>query len=196
MRRIVCFTAAVALMVIAISVFWSYRVRAAEHAAQFPPVSIHAVRLPAGTAIEAALINGIASKAQAGDTVTAFVSRPVIIDGKLVIPKGARLTGHLDKLSVSRRVGSASLNFTVLTIQGRLFTIQTRRVAVVIPTLSDVDLVRKTLKTLMGAALGAAVAAESGDARLIDRGVLEGTTATLPLETVPIQVFLAGDLDI
>src|SRR5262245_19740483 len=88
-RRVAHFAVALALALLAISAFWAYRVRAAAEAAQFVPISTKRELVPAGMAISGVIRNGFARSAAAGDTVTAFVSIPVIWHDRVVIPPGA-----------------------------------------------------------------------------------------------------------
>jgi hypothetical protein len=188
---------AVGSILLALCFFWAYRVWTAEESAQFAPVNIKLASLPTGTEIEAVIRDGIASSAVAGDKVTAFVSQPVIFDGRLVIPSGAALKGNLEKLSKFGASGRADINFTVLFIRDRSFPIQTRRVVVITPLISDTDILATAFATLVGGTLGAAIAAASGDGRMIDRGLLAGGTASVSVKTVvPITVSLTDDLEI
>ncbi len=161
MRGITHFAIAIALITSAVSVFWSYRVRGAEEAAQFAPASDKHVVLPAATAIEAVMRNGIASSAVAGETVMAFVSTPVAFDGRLVIPYGAQLEGNLEEISVFGARAEAIISFTVLTTGGRSFAIQARPVVVLTTSRSDTEILSAALKALTGTGLGIAIGAAS-----------------------------------
>jgi hypothetical protein len=194
MRKVTYITVAAALMTFAIFALWSYRVRAAGEAAEFLPTT-KSVLLPAGSAIETVLRNGIASSAAVGDSVTAFVSAPVIFKGRVVIPAGAHLKGRLEQLSVAGATGKARLSFTDLLIRSRSYSIQTGDVNVVIPVQSDIAILGAALSTPMAATLGAVVGAASGDIRLIIRGLYEGAGVPEPEKAqVPITVVLALDL--
>jgi hypothetical protein len=196
MRRVTHFVIAIALITSAISVFWSYRVRAAEEAAQFAPSMRKPVLLPAATAIEASIRNGIASSAVEGDSVTAFVSAPVIFDGRVVIPYGAKLEGDLGIMSVFEARAKANISFNVLSIGGRSYTIQTRPVVVFTPVQSDTDILSAALYTLIGAGLSTAITAASADARSIEDGLFMGAKGSLLVKsTVPITVTLIEDLE-
>jgi hypothetical protein len=177
-------------------VFWSYRVRAAEEAAEFAPTTINHVVLPAGTALEATIKKGFASSAARGDIVTALVSRPTVVDSRLRIPSDARLKGSLQNFCVSKTTGKAWISFTVLQTRDRSVAIYTRPVVVMTPIVSDDEILRAALRTLVGAALGAAMGAGSGDVRLIDYGLISGMGVSMPVKaTVPITVILVKDVD-
>jgi hypothetical protein len=191
------FTLAVALVMVAVSMFWSYRVRAAEEAAQFAPTRIIHVVLPAGTALKAAIKNGIASSAKPGDIVTAFVSKPILVDSEPSVFADGQLKGTLQKWSISERTGKAWISFTLLQTRGGSVAIHTKPVVVMTPVISDVKILRTALRTFVGVAFGIAMGAGSGDVRLIDYGVIVGTGVSMPVDaTVPITVILIGDVEI
>lgn len=197
MRRITHFAIAVALITLAISAFWAYRVRAEDEAAQFAPAMSQHIVLPVGTVMAAVIPNGIASSAVDGDKVTAFTSTPVFFLGSLVIPPGTQLEGHLEQVSVAGANVKAHIRFFALTIGARSFTIQARPVVVFAPARSDTKILTSALKTIVGAVIGAGIGATSGDQRLVERGLLEGARAGLSIEsTVPILVTLLADLRI
>jgi hypothetical protein len=175
-----------------ISVFRSYRVRAAaDAAARFKPAPLARAFVPAGTEIKAVLWHGLPEFAAPGDTVAAHVPAPVIIDGELLIPQGAWLKGELKELSVLNETAGANISFTQLVIRVRSFSIEARRVDVVIPVESDVEILSTALKTLIGAGLGAAVSFGTGDLRLVDRGIQQGTvSSSFGKDSVPITVVL------
>jgi hypothetical protein len=196
MHRSTHFAIAIALITSVTSVFWSYRVRAADEAAQFMPAIDKRVVLPAATAIDAVIRNRIASSAVAGETVVAFVSIPVVFNGKVVIPYGARLEGNLQEISVFGAMAKADISFAVLTAGVRSFAIQTRPIVVFTPVQSDTQTVGAAVKALTGIWLGIAIGAASGNGRLIEQGLLEGARIGLPEEsTVPITVILIRDLE-
>jgi hypothetical protein len=197
MRKITRFAIAIALMTVVMSVFWSYRVRAADEAAEFAPAAAQRVVLPAATVIEATLTNGIAMSAEAGESVTALVSTPVLSAGKIVIPPGARLEGDLKDITVFGTTVRAVITFGVLTVGDRSFRIQTRPILVAAPARSDTAILIAAIRTIVGAGIGAGIGVSSKDARLLEHGLLEAARSSLPVESaVPITVTLIRDLEI
>lgn len=198
MRRFAHFTFVVAVALLAIAAFRAYRVRAAaEEAARYSPEDVSPVWLPAGTAIDAVMWNGIAASARVGDPVQAFVPTQVRADGKLAILSGAQLRGELEQISKRGPKARVSVNFSVLIANGRSLSIQTRRVVKTIPIHSDIDTFSTAFGALLGASVGAAVGAASGDLRLIDRGVQEGAKNTIsPDPAIHITVVLASGLEV
>jgi hypothetical protein len=197
LRRIARFTATVVLIVLGLSLFWSYRVRAAEtEAAEYLPIDVTPVLVPKGTAIEAELRNQIIA-AGVGDSVMATVLEPVVIDGRTVIPPGAQLTGNLQSLSIQGHITQAAIHFTALRIGERLIAIQTDPVAFTTKTQSETDILSSAAKTLTGASIGAAVGAGSQDLRLVRRGMFEALDAMPALEpSIRLRVPVSQDLEI
>src|SRR5215469_4333508 len=131
MRR---FTVSLFLVMVAISAFWYNRVRAVAEAAEFSPARGNAVLVPAGTPIQAVIRTGIASLSRSGDTVTAFVSAPVVFDGKVAIPAESVMTGTLESFSPSDRHAEAHMRFTKLRIRDRTFDIQSKGLLLTVRT--------------------------------------------------------------
>ena len=192
--RIFRFTIAVGLIVLMISLFNWYQVRTA---ASFEPVNAKSLLVPERTVIDAVIRNGVTESAAVGDAIIASVTTPVSIKDNTVIPSGAQLRGSLEELSVGRENARLTVNFTVLSIEDRNFTIQTRPVAAIIPVLSDTQIFAGVLKALTGAGLGAAIGAASGDPALLNSGLAEGTVSSLSQEvSVPVKVVLIRGLNV
>jgi hypothetical protein len=184
-------------LMLAMSAVWSYRVRAAADASELPPAVIETFVLPAGTAIGALLRNGIAADATNGDTLTAFVSNPVVSDHTIVIPPEAQLKGRLEQVLISDGRATVRIRFSALLIRGRRFNIQARQISVRSPTVSDIDAISAALKTLMTTTLGTSIGAASGDVRLVERGLLESTkTVEATVISIPIRVTLTRSLKV
>jgi hypothetical protein len=184
-------------LILAVSAFWLYRVRARAEAAEFSPAVNDIFVLRAGTTINAFLRNGIAKEAATGDSVTAFVSEPVMLGNEVVIPTEAELKGSLEQISVSHKRAELLIRFSVLVIRGQRFNIDARQVSVRVPIVSDIDELRASFETLMATTLGTSIGGGSGDPRLVKRGLLEGTKM---LDTtgisIPIAVTLTKDLKV
>src|SRR5213594_2367403 len=96
--RVSRFTIAVGLIVLMISFFNWYQARTAGNAASFAPASAKSVLVPERTLIDAVIRNRVAKSARVGDAITAFVTTPVSIKDRTVIPSGAQLRGTLGEL--------------------------------------------------------------------------------------------------
>jgi hypothetical protein len=200
MGKVLRFVILTASILAGLAAIWTFRVRAAAYeAAQFAPAPamVRPAMLPAGTAIEAVVTNGIPMTASPGDPVTAIIATPVHVDGILVIPSGAQLEGIVETVSKFDDTGEAQLRFSILGSNGRSVEIQTQTVVVKGPIVDDVEILTGALQSMMGATLGAAIGAETGDVRLIERGVIEGLGSSAPTDnTVSVMVVLARDLAI
>jgi len=191
-------TIAAALIFLATSTFWSYRVRAAgEEAAQFEPADTSSILLPAGTVVPGAIRSGVVSSAQAGDTVRAFVSTRVSAGEKVAFATETQLKGEIEDLTILGNSAKVSMEFTNLLLPGRTFTVQTQPVVAVIPIRSDAEIVSNTFRMLIGASIGAAIGAASENNQLIPSGLIEGARPTASVEQeVPIAVILVRDVNL
>ena len=189
------FGTAAGVIVVAALLVWSSRASAAKEAAEYAPAATPHVLVPPGTAIQAVITNGISASAGAGDSITAFVSRPVTAADQLVIPAGARLNGYLQAVNFQEHKVQATIDFTRLRIGGQSFVIETEPVRTVAPAQSDTRILGNALRTVIGAGLGAGLGAASGIRGVVDRMFIEGAMDSLPVQPiVAIRVILAGDL--
>lgn len=94
------------------------------------PVSI---RVPAGTDLRIVLDQTISSQsAQAGDAFDASLIEPVVVRGQTVIPRDARVKGHVTHARASGRLsGVAEIALTLDSVQigGRSYDIQTSTIS-------------------------------------------------------------------
>jgi hypothetical protein len=180
---------------VAISAFRYNRVRAVAQAAEFSPARGNAVLVPAGTPIQAVIRTGIASLSRSGDTVTAFVSTPVVFEGRIVIPPESKMTGTLEAFSPYDRHAEAHIRFTKLRIGSRTFDLQSKGLFLIVRTQTATESLGSGFQTLMSATLGLSIGAASGDQKLIRKGLIEsqGTTITAK-SAIPITVVLSRAL--
>jgi hypothetical protein len=85
-----------------------------------PPKAEPVVKtLPAGTDIEAELVDGVSSKtSQVNDAVHARVTKPVVLDGYTLIPAGALIQGTVtEAVSLKKIGGTASLGLRFDTVE-------------------------------------------------------------------------------
>lgn len=112
--------------------------------------------VPADTVLAVVLDQTISSKtSQSGDKFTATVESPVEIDGKVVIPKGARAEGAVKEAKAAGRFkGGAllSLTLTSVTVNGKDHEIQTSA-----PTMSSKGKGKRTAAMVGGGAGGGAL---------------------------------------
>lgn len=90
-----------------------------ENARNYPPPAPAALVIPAGAHISIRTNEALGSKiSQAGDTFTATVVRPIVIDGQTAIPAGARATGVVEEAkALGRFKGAAYLELRLETVR-------------------------------------------------------------------------------
>jgi hypothetical protein len=187
----------VLFLMLAMSAIWSYRVRAAAEVAELQPAANETFVLRAGTPIDALVRNGIGREAKTGDSLTAFVSNPVSSDHSVVIPSEAQLKGRLEQISVADGRAEVRIRFSALLIRGQRFDIHARQVSVRIPVVSDIEELSAALGTLIATSLGTSLGAASGDRRLAERGLLEGTKIVDATGiSIPVTVTLTRNLEV
>jgi hypothetical protein len=135
------------------------------------------VLVPADTVISVVLDQTISSKtARPGDKLSATIESPVEIEGKVVIPKGARADGVVrDAKAAGRFKGGATLalELTSITVAGREYEVQTSSA-----TMSSKGKGKRTAAMVGGgAAGGAAIGAVAGGGKGAAIGALIGAAA-------------------
>ncbi len=128
-----------------------------------PPSAPRSVTIEAGTLISTRLADTLASdKVKAGDSFTATLDRPLVVDGLVIAERGARVTGKVVEAVESGRVrGVASLAIELVelaTSDGQRVTLRTD------PFRKEADSTRKedAAKVGGGAGLGAVIGAIAG----------------------------------
>jgi hypothetical protein len=100
----------------------------AESALGLKP-DVPAITIPAGTPIGIRLQNSISSaSANSGDHFDAVIDEPVVIDGQVVIPKGANASGRVVAAKASGRLhdpGYLRLALDSVTVNGKDVPVQT-----------------------------------------------------------------------
>jgi len=161
------------------------------------PVAPHKVTVPAGTLLTVRLTEAISSeKNKPGDTFTASLDQPLIVEGFILAERGARVEGRVLEVEQAGRIrGLASLKIHLV----RLHTSDGQDVAIHTEPFAKTSEVSKTddaKKIGVGAAIGAAIGAIAGGGRgaAIGAGVggaagtgtvmaTRGKPAVLPSET-------------
>jgi hypothetical protein len=141
------------------------------------------VRVPAGTVIPVRLSTTVSSAtSNAEDKVLATVRTDVRAGGRVVIPAGSELRGHVVSARRSGRVkGVASLvlDFDRVEIGGRSYEIDTRRLSVVAETTHGRDAKIIGGGAGAGALVGAIADGKEGAAKGLVIGGAAGTGAVL-----------------
>jgi hypothetical protein len=196
-RRLRNYAILFAVALIFISIFWSFRVRAAEEAAEFKPIRVAAGFIPAGTAIPAVLQTGIPASVAKGDRLLAVTTEPVLVKGTVAIPVGAQLEGTVNELVSSGRETDIDVGFSELFTGSRSVPIRAKETRVSGHAQSPIKAVTGGLAALVQTSIGAAVGAATGDANLVKRGVLEAAgTIGSPDSAIPITIVLSADVKI
>jgi hypothetical protein len=132
------------------------------------------VTVPAGARVRVALLDGISTtKNSPGDTFEASLVEPVVVDGKTVFEKGAKVKGRISDAEESGRVkGRASLTLVLRSIvrEGEEVPIETKPFAV------EAESTTKRDAAIIGggAGVGAAVGAIAGGGKGAGIGALIG----------------------
>lgn len=133
--------------------------------------------IPAETTISVVTDQALSSKtAASGETFLATVEEPVEVDGKVVIPKGARATGIVkDVKPAGRFKGGAALELTLTSIE---INGKEHRVETSAPTLTHKGKGKRTAAMVGGGAGGgAAIGAIAGGGKGAAIGALIGAAA-------------------
>jgi hypothetical protein len=162
-----------------------------------PPPTPHTVTIPAGTLVSVRLNQTLTTeKSRAGDSFSATLDQPLIIDGFAIAERGAHVQGKVLEVQEAGRVKGVAMLAVGLTrlhtSDGQDVQIQTERFSKEGPT-SKADDVKKIGA---GAAIGAAIGAIAGGGKgaAIGAGVggaagggvvaaTRGKPAELPVET-------------
>jgi hypothetical protein len=105
---------------------------AANPAANYERVPSNTISIPAGTILDVRLAETLDTKRnRPGDRFTATLTRPIVLDGRTIIPRGTPCTGHLIESKPSGRFkGHAlmSLSLDSFDLNGRRHEIKTTHV--------------------------------------------------------------------
>lgn len=190
--RSVLILGSIILTVFAFSSFRAHQV--AIEAAQYEPVSRTPVLVHAGTKIQAVVRHAIAESAAPGRGVVATVAKPLAVEGRVVIPAGAELTGKLEQVTFMKSgPAKARMNFDALFLLDRSFMIHARPIELTVPVESDIEIVSSAIRALMSANIGAATGAAAGDPRIMDWAMLRSAALSKDF-AIPITVTLTQDL--
>jgi hypothetical protein len=89
--------------------------------------------VPTGTALVVQLNSAVSSKtAQAGETFTATVTKPVVVQGETLIPRGAQVTGSVTQVKAAGRVAGAAqmgLKLTSIKVGGQSYKVRSNEVS-------------------------------------------------------------------
>jgi hypothetical protein len=99
---------------------------AAKPAAEKAPQPTTMVTVPKGTAISATVGQTLATdKNKVGDTFAGSLTTPIEVEGKTVIPKGAKVTGRIVKV----KKNELKVTLASVVIRGKSYDLETNSVA-------------------------------------------------------------------
>jgi hypothetical protein len=137
------------------------------------------VTIPSGTTLPLTLRNSLASDTSAAeDVVTADLSRAVTIDGREVLPVGARLEGIVTDVNESGRLkGRATITFrfTSLRTGGDQYDVETATLSHVAEATKGEDATKIGVGAGAGAVVGALLGGKDGAAKGAAIGAGAGT---------------------
>jgi hypothetical protein len=147
----------------------SNRVAVPAAATPAPPAPRATVNIPEGTKLRVALLSPLSSdKSRPGDEFDASLIEPIVIDGKTVIAKGAKLRGRVVDAEDSGRVkGLARLELTLTEIVpngGKAIRLSTRSFTSVAESTKKRDAAVIGGSAGVGAAIGAIAGGKKGAA--------------------------------
>lgn len=164
--------------------------------------------VPAGTALTVTLLDGISTETnKAGDTFTANLTEPIIVEGKILAEKGDKVTGRIKALEEPGRVkGRARLELVLseITTGNHTYRLSTEPFTVVAGDNKDRDAAIIAGGAGAGAIIGAVTGGKKGAALGAIIGGGTGTTAVLitkgqQLELRPetrVNFVLSNDVDL
>ena len=150
------------------------------------------VTIPSGTMITVAMIDAVGTDTnKAGDTFSASLADPVVVEGKTVLPKGTKVRGRIETLDEPGRVkgkAAISLVLTQLVRNGKTYAIATHPFT----AQAEPETKKNALKVGGGAALGAIVGAIAGGKKGAAVGAAvgggAGTTAVLVTKGAQMRI--------
>jgi hypothetical protein len=149
-------------------------------------------RLPAGAVIPVRMQTSLSSvRSEPEDRVVATVRQDVVSGGRVVIPAGSTMRGHVITAKRSGRVkgrAQLSMRFSEVNVGGRWHRIGTQRIAVVAPATHKKDAVIIGGSTGAGALIGALADGKEGAAKGALIGAGTGTGAVLVTRGKEVEI--------
>jgi len=157
-----------------------------------PPPKRETITVPAGTPIKIRTETELSTKsAKTGDPFSATLSAPIVIDGKTVADRGARVNGVVVESDDGGRVkgvATISVRLTSLRVGDRNVPIQTRVFAREAKATKKKDAVKVGIGAGIGAAIGAIAGGGQGAAIGAASGGAAGTGLVLATHGDPAVI--------
>lgn len=156
------------------------------------------VTIPAGTSLPLALTNSIASDTSAvEDAVTAELTRGITIDGREVLPAGARLAGNVTQVDDSGRVKGRAMiafRFTSLRTGDDQYDVQSEAVSHLAPATKGEDATKIGIGAGAGAIIGGLLGGGDGAAKGAAIGGGAGTGVVLATKGREVRLGPGADV--
>ena len=169
---------------------------AAKTAAPARPV-YREVTIPSGTTLPLTLTSSIASDTSAvEDAVTAELTRAISIDGREVLPAGARLAGNVTQVDDSGRVKGRAMiafRFTSLRSGDEQYDVQSAPLSHRAPATKGEDAVKIGVGAGAGAAIGGLLGGKDGAAKGAAIGGGAGTGVVLATKGQEVRLGPGAD---
>jgi len=155
------------------------------------------VTIPSGTTLPLALTSSIASDTSAvEDAVTAELTRAISIDGRDVLPAGARLAGNVIQVDDSGRVKGRAMiafRFTSLRSGDEQYDVQSAPLSHRAPATKGEDAVKIGVGAGAGAAIGGLLGGKDGAAKGAAIGGGAGTGVVLATKGQEVRLGPGAD---
>lgn len=138
-------------------------------AAQSSSPTYRNVTIPAGTTLALSLTSAVASDtSNVEDAVTAELAKPIVIDGREVLPEGAQFAGNVTMADDSGHVkGRASIafDFTSVRTAGTQYDVNAEPVSRLAPATKSEDATKIGIGAGAGAVIGGLLGGKDGAAK-------------------------------
>ena len=156
------------------------------------------VTIPSGTTLPLTLTSPVASDTSViEDAVTADLTRAITIDGRDVLPAGARLEGIVTEVDDSGRVKGRALitfRFTSLRTGGEQYDVQTAALSHVAPATKGEDATKIAIGAGAGAVIGGVLGGKDGAAKGAVIGGGAGTGVVLATKGKEMRLAPGADV--
>ncbi len=156
------------------------------------------VTIPSGTTLSLSLTSSMASDTSSvEDPVTAELTRAVSIDGREVLPAGARLAGNVTQVDDSGRVKGRAMiafRFTSLQTGGQRYDVRTAALRHVAPATKGEDATKIGIGAGAGAVIGGLLGGGDGAAKGAAIGGGAGTGVVLATKGKDVRLTPGADV--
>lgn len=160
--------------------------------------SFRELTIPAGTTLSLRLTTPLASDtSRVEDPVNAEFTSPVTVDGRQVVPAGARVAGVVTAVEESARVkgrAQMTIEFGSLSTEGARYNVQTEPLSWLAPATKGEDAVKVGIGAGAGAVVGGILGGKSGAAKGAAVGGAAGTGVVLGTRGEEVRLAVGADV--